>query len=346
MDDREKSRDELYLSKTLWDIPHHPDLGDLVEGNPNHGYHTEQDIPLVHARPELRPNYLAPLPVGGKRPGYVPAVLPILFHIGSFPIHTYGALGAAAFLIGAGISLWRGTRLGLDKNHIADVIFWMAVTGLLGARITFVLQNPAGVHDLAALLDLRGGGLVFYGALVVGLPVGFVVMQRYSLPAFAVWDLFGTAFPVAHAISRVGCFAAGCCFGSPTDSSWAVIYPDNHPIAPGGIPVHPVQLYEAVALSLIGLATNLFYRYRRFDGQVFLLYLLLYAAVRPGLEILRGDIERGWFLPSLLGETLTWSQGMSAVFAVVALSVFFYGARTKTKRFSAPKAAIDGAPRA
>jgi phosphatidylglycerol:prolipoprotein diacylglycerol transferase len=263
-------------------------------------------------------------------------MFPILFHIGSFPIHTYGALGALAFLVGAGISLWRGVKLGLDQNKVADVIFWMAITSLLGARLVFVLQNPETVSSLAEFLDLRGGGLVFYGAFLVGIPVGFGLMQRYQLPPFAVWDLFGTAFPISHAISRVGCYAAGCCYGAPTDAgfSLAVTYPHDHPLAPSGVPVHPAQLYEAAVLLGIGLATNLFYRHRRFDGQVFLLYLVMYAAARPILEIFRGDIDRGWFLPDLLGEILTWSQGMSAVFAVVALVVFFFGARARGARLS------------
>lgn len=259
------------------------------------------------------------------------AVQPILFHIGSFPVHTYGALGSLAFLVGAGLSLWRAVQLGLDHNKIADVIFWMAITSLLGARITFVLQNPGTVHDLAGLLDLRGGGLVFYGALVVGLPVGFLLMARYKLPAFAVWDLFGTAFPISHAISRVGCFAAGCCYGAPTDSSLGVTYPAEQTIAPIGVPLHPAQLYEAATVFSIGILANLLYRYRPFDGSIFLLYLGLYAAARPILEIFRGDAERGWFLPDLLGETLTWSQGMSAIFAIVAFAVFFYAARTSTQ---------------
>lgn len=274
---------------------------------------------------------------------------PILFYIGSFPIHTYGALGAVAFLLGAGLSLWRGKRLGMDQNRLADVIFWMAITSLLGARLVFVLQNPGTVSNLAELLDLRGGGLVFYGSFLVGIPVGFALMHRYGLPAFAVWDLFGTAFPLAHAVSRIGCFAAGCCFGAPVDPHFplAVTFPSSTPethgsiggvglpaIAPTGVPLHPAQLYEALALLLIGLITNLFYRYRRFDGQVFLLYLILYAAARTVLEMFRGDIERGWFLPELLGESLSWSQGMSGVFALLALVVFFWGARARAAKLA------------
>jgi phosphatidylglycerol:prolipoprotein diacylglycerol transferase len=266
---------------------------------------------------------------------------PVLLDLGGFQVHTYGAMGALAFVVGCCLVLWRAWRRGLDLNRVADVIFWMAITSLLGARLVFVLQNPGTVETLGQLLDLRGGGLVFYGSFVVGIPVGFLLMWRYQLPMFGVWDLFGAAFPLAHAISRVGCYAAGCCYGLPTDGPLGVAFPP-HGIAPGGVPLHPVQLYEAGALVAIAAATNGFYAHKRFDGQVFLLYLLLYAVARSGLEVFRGDVERGFFLPELLGEALTYSQGMSLVFAAVALVVFLVGARRAAAHKQAVGASITG----
>lgn len=266
---------------------------------------------------------------------------PILFHLGGFPVHTYGAMGALAFVVGAGLVLWRGHRLGFDPNRVADVIFWMALLSLAGARGVYVIQNPATIHGALDLVDLRGGGLVFYGSFVVGIPAGFLLMRRFELPAFAIWDLFGTAFPLAHAISRLGCYGAGCCYGAPTDAAWAVTYPPDSLIAPPGVPVHPAQLYEALALALIALATNVFWRFRTFDGQVFLLYLVLYAGARTVLELFRGDAERGWFLPELLGQAVTWSQGMSGVLAAVALAVFLVGARQAARK-RAIGATIEG----
>lgn len=271
--------------------------------------------------------------------GYLGAVHPVLFEVGGFPIHGYGAMGALAFVVGAGIALLRGVRQGMDRDRLADVIFWMAITSLLGARLVFLIQNPGTVTSVASLFDLRGGGLVFYGAFLVGIPVGFALMRRYGLPAFAVWDVFGTAFPLSHAISRVGCYLAGCCYGSPAEVPWAVTFPPHQALAPANVPLHPAQLYEAGALVAIAAATNLFYRHRRFDGQVFLLYLVLYAAARAALEAFRGDLDRGFFLPEVLGERLSFSQGMSAVFVAVALVVFFWGARRQA-RIEAERRAI------
>jgi phosphatidylglycerol:prolipoprotein diacylglycerol transferase len=254
---------------------------------------------------------------------------PILFWLGDFPIHTYGALGALAFLVGAGLCLWRARQLGLDLNRFADLIFWMSVVSLAGARLTWVVQNPGEVRGPGDLLDLRGGGLVFYGSFFTGFPVGLWLIRRYRLPTFASWDIFGTAFPLAHAISRVGCFAAGCCYGAPTDSALGVTYPPDSLIAPAGATLHPVQLYEAAGLAGIAVVTNLWFPRRAWDGQVFLLYLLLYAGLRAGTEAYRGDPDRGQFLPQVFGDALSFSQGVSAVFAAVGLALFLWEARRR-----------------
>lgn len=268
---------------------------------------------------------------GGRSGGYVSPMHPILFSLGGFEIHTYGFMGGVAFLVGAGIVLWRAHRLGVPVERTADVIFWLSVFSLLGARLVFVLQNPGVVTSLADWFDIRGGGLVFYGSFVIGFPLGFLLMHRWELPTFGLWDTMATAFPLAHGISRVGCYYAGCCYGAPTGPGSGVVFPEGS-LAPAGIPLVPVQLYEAASLFVIAAICNLFYAYRRFDGQVMLLYLSLYAGARAVLETYRGDAERGWFLRDQLGEVLTWSQGMSLVLAVMAIAVFLVGARRAAAR--------------
>jgi phosphatidylglycerol:prolipoprotein diacylglycerol transferase len=254
-------------------------------------------------------------------------VHPILFELSGLPIHAYGVLGALAFVVGTGITLLRARALGFEVHKVADLIFWLALASLAGARLLYVAQHPADVRSLWSVFDLRGGGLVFYGAFLTGIPAGFVLLRRYGFPVFVFWDILATALPFAHAVSRVGCFLAGCCYGTPSDAAWAVTFPAGTPTAPPGVPLHPVQLYEAATLLVIGVATNLFYPHRRFDGQVILLYLLAYAGARTVLESFRGDPGRGLFLPGLLGGAVSFSQGMSAIVAVVAVVVFFVGAR-------------------
>jgi phosphatidylglycerol:prolipoprotein diacylglycerol transferase len=265
-------------------------------------------------------------------------VHPVLLHVGEFPIYSYGAFGAVAFVVGCAVVLTRARAAGMDLNRVADVIFWMSIVSLAGARLTYLALNPDTLTSFASVFDVRGGGLVFYGSFLFGVPAGFALMRAYGLPAFAVWDLFGAAFPLAHAVARLGCFASGCCYGSPSAGPLAVTFPPDSPIAPPGVPLHPVQLYEAGGLLVIAVVTNLFYdlthprggraaRRASWDGEVFLLYVILYAALRPVTEVFRGDLTRGWFLEAVLGPVVSFSQGFSLVFVLGGILLFAWAAR-------------------
>lgn len=254
---------------------------------------------------------------------------PILFEIGGWPIYTYGALGAVGFLLIAGVGLTRTRRLGLSSDRVIDVIFWTAILGLIGSRVLYVVTNPGDFDTWQQWFQIRTGGLVFYGALVTGLPVGMLLARRYRLPVVDMLDAFATAFPLAHAVTRTGCFFAGCCYGVPTDLPWGVTF--THELAPEplGVPVHPTQLYAVVYLLAIGAVVNWLYPRRRFRGQVILVYLMLYAVARSVNEIFRGDVERGFVLEPWLGEHLSTSQAISLAFVVGGLVVLLWRWRSR-----------------
>ena len=257
---------------------------------------------------------------------------PVLLEIGDFQLHSYGALGAVGFLVLVFIAMGRARRFGLNGDAVVDVIFWGALAGLVGARGAYVIQNPAQFETFLDIVNIRGGGLVFYGALIIGMPVGSMIMLRKKLPFFALMDMFACAFPFGHVLTRTGCFLAGCCYGDPTDVPWAVSFTDPMSAIHDGIARHPTQLYEVGYLLAIGLLLNWFYSRKRFHGQVMLGYLVLYATLRSINEIFRGDITRGYFLESVLGQTLSFSQGISLGVAVVAGILFFVIARRVSTR--------------
>lgn len=247
---------------------------------------------------------------------------PILFDIFGFEIHSYGAFGAAGFLLTSFSVIVRGRKIGIPSERMADLIFWSAVFSLLGARVVFILQNPGVFTHWTEWVNLRTGGMVFYGSVLFGIPAGSALMARLGMPLFATWDMFAAAFPIAHGISRVGCFLAGCCYGSPYDGPGSVVYSHPRSSAPLDTPVHPVQLYEAGFLFALGIALQFLYARKRYHGQVMLAYLVAYAIGRSVVEVYRGDASRGWFMPELLGETFTYSQGFSVVLALFAVVVF------------------------
>jgi phosphatidylglycerol:prolipoprotein diacylglycerol transferase len=254
-----------------------------------------------------------------------------LFEVGDIAVHTYGIMSAAGFLVIAGIMLRRATAAGIDRNRVLDLVFWTAIAAIVGARGLYILQNPGQLSGIGDYINLRTGGLVFYGALITILPVGAFLIKKYQLPFYEIMDITASAAPLGHALSRLGCLGAGCCYGSPTDLPWGVVYSD--PLAPGpkGVHLHPTQLYEfGYLLVIFGIVTWLYPR-RAFKGQVALVYLMTYAFLRTGNELLRGDETRGWVLEGLLGPTISTSQGLSLLVAVVALTVFLIGARSARK---------------
>ena len=147
-------------------------------------------------------------------------------------------------------------------------------------------------------------------------------VRRAGVPLLEGLDAFGKAFPIGHAIARIGCFAAGCCYGAPSDLPWSVVFSDPTSAAPIGVHLHPVQLYEAAGLFLLGAALFALDKRKRFHGQVILTYVGGYAMLRFLMETMRGDADRGFFMEPVLGSLLTMSQGIALVLGLAALAAW------------------------
>lgn len=253
---------------------------------------------------------------------------PVLIELPGLPLHSYGVLAALGFVLVVFLVLRRTRALGIERDHVVDVIFYGSIMGIVGSRALFVWQNPEHFDGLWSMVNVRTGGLVFYGAMLAGLPTGAFVMWYRKIPFFPLMDVLATAMPLGHAIARVGCILAGCCYGTPTTLPWAVTY--THPLAvapPHHVALHPVQLYESALLFAIAAFTNLTYASRRWVGQGMFSYLLLYALVRSVTEQFRGDASRGFLFESVLGQTVSFSTGVSVGIALVAVGLFYAVAR-------------------
>lgn len=244
---------------------------------------------------------------------------PVLLHIGSFELRTYGALGALAFLMSSLLILRYGDRRGWSRDAVVDLLFWSALSAIAGARLMFAVQNP-GTITPARLFDLRSGGMVYYGAPLLGVPVFLALSRRKGLPVLGLFDCLGIFAPLAHAVARVGCFGAGCCYGAPTSVPWAVTYTDPLTSAPHGVPVHPVQLYES--LGLLGISALAAWLDGRggFAGRTGLVWLGGYALLRMGVEAFRGDADRGFVGPLSTSQAIATGVLLVVAIAWVALS--------------------------
>jgi phosphatidylglycerol:prolipoprotein diacylglycerol transferase len=251
---------------------------------------------------------------------------PELFHIGSFPVNTYGVLLALAFLSALLIAARLAARDGLPRERIYDLGLWMLLAALLGSKILMLWTEPSyrdNLWHLVSLDFLRSGG-VFYGGFIGAVLIGYILIRRYGLPWWKTADAFAPGIALGLGLGRQGCFAAGCCWGKPTSLPWGMRFTElGHEITgvPIDAPLHPTQLYESAAAFLIFFFLLWLHRRRRFDGQVILLFAILYGIVRFCVEFLRDD-PRGDIagLTTLTG--LSTSQMISLIIGTGSLVIF------------------------
>lgn len=244
---------------------------------------------------------------------------PIAFKIGTLSIHWYGVMVAIAFLLGLWTAARRGVRDGLSPHLISDSGPWVILGTIIGARFVYVVtywdESFAG-KPLKEIFMIQHGGLVFYGGLV-GASLAVIIYclaRKIRLWKFA--DAMAPSVALGYVFGRIGCLMNGCCYGRACNLSWAVKYPQGHETQ--GTLVHPTQIYD----SLMNLALYLFlawmYRRKKFDGQIFALYLVCYAFTRSIAEFFRGDYGAG----HIHAGFLTPAQVISIVVLVTGVVLF------------------------
>lgn len=216
---------------------------------------------------------------------------PILFSLGPVTLYTYGLAMALAFLAAIGIIFKEAKRENIDTTKLSDLGFTLIISGIIGARILFVIVNlPEYLSKPMKIIMVWEGGLIFYGGILGALLAGIIFIKRHSLPFWQVVDILAPALILAQAIGRIGCFMAGCCYGHATSLPWGVKFTNPNTLAPMGIFIHPTQLYHFFANITIFFLLYYFLRKKRtFTGQIFCLYLCLYPIGRFLIEFFRGD---------------------------------------------------------
>ena len=262
---------------------------------------------------------------------------PEIFRIGDFPITTYGIWLAVGMLVGLYAASRLGARDGLPREKIYDLGLWVLVGGLVGSKVLMLLVEDN--VNIFTLDFLRSGG-VFYGGLIGGFLAVVIIVRLYKLPFWKVADAFAPAVALGQSFGRQGCFAAGCCWGKPTDLSWGVHFSklgNEYTGVPiygpegGDLHLHPTQLIESFTmLALFGLLFWL-HRHKKFDGQILIAYGILYSIFRFSIEFIRDD-PRGDLLGLTTLTGLSTSQMVSLV--VAAASIIFMVMRWRHVRSS------------
>lgn len=251
---------------------------------------------------------------------------PVLFTIplfGGIPIYSYGVMVALGFIAGMAWVGYESRRLKQDPGRAMDLVFYVIVAAIVGSRILHVLisERDRFFANPLMIFKIWEGGLVFYGGLLGALLVSAWYIRRHHMQLWVTVDIFAPAIALGHAIGRVGCLLAGCCFGRVADMAhwYTLIFPgDVHSFAPSGIPLFPTQPMETIGEFIIfGILFGL-RRVKRFEGQILASYLILYAILRTITEQFRGDVERGF----LIEPWLSTSRFISLFLFVAGITIY------------------------
>jgi len=237
---------------------------------------------------------------------------PVLFEIGGIAVYSYGFMIAIGAIAGVSYMAIQGKReLGLTFDQANSLFLYIFIAALVGGKVFLLFEDPSYYMASPAKL-FKGSGFVFYGSFLFAVPTMFWFFKRNKLPTYAMLDIMAVTTCLVHMFGRLGCFMAGCCYGHPTESIFGVIFTDPACHAkPKGVPLHPTQLYEAFFIFGVFLLLLVLRKKRKFYGQLFLTYLLLYAIGRYAIEFFRGDLERGF----IIKDWVSHSQ-------LIALSIF------------------------
>lgn len=198
--------------------------------------------------------------------------------------------------------------------------------------------------DCFAWAKFWAGGLTYYGGFIGAVIAAYFLLKRDKFPFWRAADMAGFAVPLGLAFGRMGCLLAGCCFGAPTSASWALSFPPGSPAAEEqvrahlllsnrdwSLPVHPTQVYEsAVSLAIAAICFFVVHPKKRYDGEVFVAFVVMYAIARAILEVWRRD-DRGGV------GALSTSQALGLLLVVAALALHRW--RSRAVQPAAPAAA-------
>lgn len=256
---------------------------------------------------------------------------PFLVETNFFPLIIFGFFIAVSFVVSIILVKDESRRTGCNPDRMQDLCFWLLVAAIIGSRLSYVVANPSEfVSDPLEIFRIWNGGIVYYGGISAALIISIVFINKTSMPLGRTFDTLTPAIAVGHLFGWLGCFFSGCCWGSTADLPWLVKFAHQDVFASPPAPAHPTSLYLAAShLAILGVL--LFFKpRRRFSGQKFWLYALLYGISRFLIEALLGNNGEP-AAGNLFVQPVT-----SLAVAITALLMLIYLNRNSKKRVAVP----------
>jgi phosphatidylglycerol:prolipoprotein diacylglycerol transferase len=229
---------------------------------------------------------------------------PILFVIPglNLQVHGYGVMIFLACAAALAVGVWGARRQKVNENSVYELATWLFLGGVIGARAMYVLFHTSEIHGVGDIFRTWQGGNVFYGCILGGFTGSMLYWLRRPFPFWAMCDVAAPSVAIGAAVGRIGCFLNGCCDGAMCSLPWGVRFPaGSHawtrqvnagliaPSAPYSVPVHPTQVYAALAAFLVLGLLLLYYPRQRRQGEIMALLMIFYPLTRWPIECLRGD---------------------------------------------------------
>lgn len=207
---------------------------------------------------------------------------PIAFEVFGIAVRWYGILISTGMIIGTILAIRETKRLGLDENLIIDFILVMIPAAIVGARLYYVIFNWSYYNgDVMQMINLRQGGLAIHGGVIGGVIAGLIYARVKDIGFWQLADIISPSLILGQAIGRWGNFVNQEAHGGPTDLPWGIVV--------DGVKVHPTFLYESLWNFGIFIFLMKYRKNKKFDGELFYLYLILYSVGRFFIEGMRTD---------------------------------------------------------
>lgn len=237
---------------------------------------------------------------------------------------------AVAFFAG----LWTATRrarlANVSSDTITDTTLWLLAGSIIGARAVYVTtywKHQFADQPISEIFMIQHGGLVFYGGLIGASISSLAYLWWKKLPVWKIADILAPSIALGSVFGRIGCLLNGCCYGRACELPWAITF--TNPQAqefsgtPLNVPLHPTEIYDALLNLTLYLGLAWLFRRRKFDGQIFALYLMGYAICRSTVEFFRGDYPPDHIHAGLF----TSAQLLSVPIFIAGIAFWFWFSR-------------------
>ena len=220
-------------------------------------------------------------------------MMPVLFKIGSFPVHSWGLLLMLGFLLATWRAAANAHLYSFKKEDVWDVSLIGLFGGIVGARLAYVAQNMGHFSQHPAeIFSIWTGGMTSFGGFILGIIAGLLACRAKGMNPWDMADLAAVSLPIGYCLGRIGCFLNGCCYGGVCELPWAMRF-HIHDAAGNDIltpPSHPAQLYSAIAAILMFVILAALEKRRAFKGQLILAFGVLYSVYRFLVEFVREGV--------------------------------------------------------